>query len=1369
MRIVLLILISLIALGCPGEDEPVPVPGFDYPLESKPLHCWTSAHVWQMHDLGEEIAISYRPNRHDNVDVSMAFLTLLTPDEGKTFERPLGTQNPPSGEVYRGPLEASTGWFQLPNGYAISQRGIAGVSRLPGPEDPYTDFDWLLFMDPDREATDVLATTEAISMGNSDTSIRVWRHDGITVADTGVWYYASTDETNWEPVGFRQAADDIQAYGGLSLVNIDGNTSAVIAEDRGDSGFYLIRPGEQPQPMGIGKTIAFPRVAESIAVVDERVILLEGKRFSNGSGAVSLVVQDLEANELNRWPWPSFLTNRAKFAASGDGTIWVLTEVPSFEQDQPGIVMVAPGQDPVRLNLNWEAATFDGVPDALGRPDGRVLFSARTKENSARRGTRHFGSTMFCEIGPGVEQGIEPMATKNLYEAPEPGEVIRVARIGAGTSVSDRFSMTPAGTIWATYHGELRNGPPDQPRVVLDAPAASELPTIEAYTPATLLDYWDTGFVTTMYVPSNLLDPPKTQRLQIDYANPQNSSRSALAFGDEQVYDVQTAFGTQFWTTDEGTFLEEDMTIPDPDDRRAWGRRLIFGKQHAFTVDDGYTYARGVRGQARPVQMARFDVLNGRVPDIRRCQEEPEPEFCINLDDSDLVAMRVNDEGGLYAVDFRHGRVVYLAPDSETFETVAEGFLSPSDLQLTSREGKEVVLVYDGDIFAFTPTEGRVAKRGFQNSSSSSQDLVGHSHLSCAGEDTPCVLWEGFEGLAPGVNCVPGRNFGAAGTVEVNGAQVEATWSDTSVCVQLDDLPATNALVRITREDGATTRPVPWLAPRAITGFQVPESVTPTTPIAVRGTNLQNGFQISSNAMMSRASDVVLEFLVPQTMAISIPLNGVNYSQLIEVLPEIKTSCATSATEICELGVIGLPNVPGTVTIGGFEAQVVEWSNPVLRVNWPQGLTPGEHEIQIVVEEGVTTGTVTLLERSVDVLIARATIPTALTPLLPRPVETPFGWLGGARSYMQFIQRSALYGVNEEGAFSQDILGIAGAATIQVVTNGTDTFVLGNDTSGISLIRVVEGTGESPVDLQLVGKVSGPGANGFVAGAGYIEDDLILVVKTFENVTISRLNTDTLETELISELGAAFGWENVSENYFHGAWVRPEGVYLSDCYQTSGINMARFVPLARDEFGSWSAGQAESPGQGFPKVACAPTEGGFAWVEVQNSSFSIYEFSPGNGFGDLQTAIPNTLPGATLDMDYLEHGILDLAKTPDGWALLLADRSQEPGLSIATWSRTTGEWTLGEKFGNTSLVEPGEVCVGPVPANMCDAGLGSFGCAPLACPILSNAQRYRNSNHAGPGYLMADEGQWRAFYQVLNTQRESGFLGGVEVQHKVAE
>lgn len=1369
MRATFLIFISLLALGCPGEDEPVPSVGFDYPLESKPLHCWTSAHVWQMHDLGEQIAISYRPNRHDNVNVSMAFLTLLTSDEGRSFERPVGTQSPPSGEVYRGPLEASTGWFSLPNGFAMSQRGIAGVSRLPGPEDPYTDFDWLLFLDTENQATDVLANAESLTMSNGETSIRVWRHEGITVADTGVWYYASTDETNWEVVGFRQAADDIQAYGGLSLVNIEGNTNAVIAQDRGNGQFYLIRPGQPPQPTGVGNSNAYTRVAESIGVVEDKVVLLEGKRFSDGSGNVSLVIQDFDGKQISRWPWPSMLTNRAKFASSGDGTIWVLTEVPSFSQDQPGVVMIAPGQDPVRLDLDWEAATFDGVPTAIGRPDGRVLFSARTRENSARKGTRHFGSTMFCELGPGVEQGIEPMDTKDLYEAPQPGEVIRIARIGAGTSVSDRFQMTPAGTVWATYYGELRDGPPDQTPVVLDAPANGDLPALQGYVPNTFLDYWDTGFVTTMYTPSNLLDPPKTQRLRIDYTQPQNSSRTALAFGDEQVYDVQTSFGTQFWTTDEGTFLEEDMTITNPDDRRTWGRRLIFGKQHAFTVDDGYTYERAVRGLAKPVQMARFDLLNGRVPDIKACEEEPSPEYCIPLEDSDLVAMRVNDQGGLYAVDFRHGRVVYLAPATTEFETVAEGFLSPSDLQIRSRDGKEVVLVYDGDIFAFTPTPGVVARRTFQNSRASSEDLIGKDHLSCAGEDTPCVLWEGFKGLAPDTNCVPGRNFGSAGTLEVNGAEIEATWTDSSICVNVDDLPETNTLLRITREDGATTRPVPWLAPRALSGFQVPELVTPSTPVRVSGSNLQDGFQISANGMMISASDSVIEFLVPQTTALVLNLEGIDYLQNVEVLPEIRTSCMSSASAPCELAVVGLPNVPGSVTIGGLEAEVLEWRNPRLHVAWPEGLTPGEHEIQIIVEEGVAKGTVELLERATDVLIGRATIPTALGPLLPRPVKTPFGWLGGARSFIQLMQRSSLYGVNEDGAFSSEILGISGAATIQVVSNGTDTFVIGNDGLEISLLRVVASEGDRPVELELLGKLSGPGATGFVAGAGYIEDELIVVTKTFDAATISRLDPITLQTEVITTFDAAFGWENVGENYFHGAWVKPEGVYLSDCYQTSEINTARYIPLSRDESGVWTTGQAESPGQGVAKIVCAPTDEGFAWVEWRGDHFEIFEFVPGGGFGELQTAIPTDLPGTLIDTETLEHGVLDIAATAEGWAVLLADRSVEPGLQIAFWNQSTDTWTLGEKFGNTSLVEPGEICVGPVPANMCEPGLGEFGCAPLACPVLSNAQRYRNSNHAGPGYLMADEGQWRAFYQVLNTERESGFLGGVEVQHKVVE
>src|SRR5690606_11529359 len=121
----------------------------------------------------------------------------------------------------------------------------------------------------------------------------------------------------------------------------------------------------------------------------------------------------------------------------------------------------APGADaPVRLDLDFEAATFDGVPAALARSDGRLLFSARTKPPSERKGTRDFGSTMFCETGSSVVQGVEPMDVVPLGEAPVAGEMVRVARVGAGTSVGDRFQMTPAGAVWATYHGQLRDGPP---------------------------------------------------------------------------------------------------------------------------------------------------------------------------------------------------------------------------------------------------------------------------------------------------------------------------------------------------------------------------------------------------------------------------------------------------------------------------------------------------------------------------------------------------------------------------------------------------------------------------------------------------------------------------------------------------------------------------------------------------------------------------------------------------------------------------------------------------------------------------------------------------------------------------------------------
>lgn len=1376
---------ALWSCGDDPEDTSTPMET-TYTWRDAPMRCYSSVHAYELHDVGDRIAISYQPRRQNVVNVSMAFLTLLTEDEGRSFTRPVATMVKPNEPVYRGPLEATNqsthGIFELGRGLYMSTVGVAGTSRLPGPEQEYSDRDWLVFFDEDGEGEDVFANGERVNLPSGERAARVWRYGDVTVAEAGMWLWASIDGGPWEVAGWRPQTRDV--YPNLrSTETVSARTDLAIIKDFGNGDFYSVRPGEPPQVIANVGTSAIQgwRVVDGGLWGDSLVVVAGGPAGqSERPGRLQLWAIPLGDGEVRQWPWPTGVSTNVGFREGEDGTLWIHTRVPAESGDEPAVMRLSEDSELLeRLRLDFEAAPFDGVPAVLPRDDGGLLFVARTREEREHRGTEYFGSTMFCRVGPDVEQGVEPMAFGTLDEVvAEPGVMHRVARVSAGSSVADRFVRTPAGTVFATSDGAAYAGPPDYDALpLLEVPPADPaLADLVGYSVRTFLDYNDTGFVTTAWAPSSLLEPPPTQRVRVNLVDPALSQRSSMGFGKDQIFTYQEVFDAQLAATASGTFFLSELTRARISDRVQWPGNLVVGRRQGYAFDRGYSYARAVRAQDGPTWVARFTSYEGRVPDVEECTyaEEP-PEYCIALEDADIVAARVNDLGDLYALDYRHGRVLLLETQSRQAQVIATGFVSPADIRLTQHQGQDVVLVYDGDIWAFSPDTATLATRQHRSGaqSSGSGDLARAS--SCeAGE--PCVDLKAFGGVLRGEGrlCIPGVEFGESGTLRFERDVIDADWSATEVCFDAAQLEGRNGQLTLTRADGLRPPAVPYYGPSLIFGIDVPAPLTSTSPITFRGTNLMGGYGllVSGGSMVS-ASDDAIEVLAPHSGVVSVFRDGEALAnQPVEVIPTVAKSCVSGPGQPCEMVLTGMPTATGEVRVGGEVAEMLRWDPPYMRFAWPESLEPGEHPLALQVDGGVMEASVTLLPAAIDVLSANAPLPTTYDRSLTPPIVSELGLISPVRIFQGPSPVTAIASITSRGAQSHQVANLSNTASLGVVSDGTQTLGIGNMPGGVTITRLGPPTDQfyalSWEPLGLLSSSDGSHLGGF-SGAGFVDGELVVVLRTNLNTTRAVVvDLETMTTRLLGELPGAYGTRSGGAVITaHGSWVNKAGVFAGNCYANEGSAQLYHLRLSREAGELVSEGPFVLKNDTTSLVACDVIEGGFAWVERAGSVERIYAWDSAAGEQLAGPVLPPELPGMGPSAEGDLPSVLDVAKTDDDWLVMLADREGEDrGAYLARWDATTEAWSIGEPFGISAQTQEGSLCVGPLPPGQCDEGIGRYGCSPAACPVSPTGQVPNAEVVVYYGDMLVVDDAVHVFYQVVDEGRDLSRAGGIEAQYQ---
>jgi hypothetical protein len=1360
-----------------------------------PIHCVSTAHADALFGLDDQtVAVSFRP-RTGGTSLALLF----TDDNGRTFTRPVGSQTGNGGD-YRSVVESSTGVFAVDDDYYVSVSGLVGISRLPSGVRPGEDRssvgDWLVIGERGGDTQDLRGERTTIPLPTGSVPGLLWTIDAQRrVATDDVFIYASHDAgATWQVIGWRGFSRDAS----LPLTTAAARTDLVILERDASSDYYWVRPGGQPTKLGLRDR------AVDIGLFGDQVVYVSQRPSGSHNFVQELVVTSLDGTERRTWPWPADVSSLVRFVEGDDGTLWIYPRQHASADDEIPLMRLTPGPEPTleRIALDLEAAGYGGIVDAIARPDGRLLMSVYPDQPAAGLIGRHFGETMLCEVGPGVTQGVEPIVVEPLSATlDKPGQAVRIARIGEGSSVSDRFFRTPSGLVYATYGGRIRLGPSDVRALDPDLPDVGPN-SPRGYSSSTFIEATDELIRAAFWAPSNLIDPPKSQLVSWDPVKRTVVGTDALPFGNEGVFDVQALYGRRYLTTQKGAYSEAELRdVTAPADRTGLPRYAVVGEGQGVLFDDTYQVERGVLARDFPSYLQRFDPLAGRMPGVADCLfTDPLPATCVPIDDADPVAARFAPDGDLYVLDFRHGRVMVLPAgddDGAGWTTIATGFLTPSDLRLTTVDGALVVMVYDGDLFAFVPQPGVVVNGRATSGSapspaaiaadSGARDFKGCLASGPCADPTPIPL-------APsGEACVTGERFGdAAGTLLFDGREVAPSrWSDAEICVTVGALATgRDGLLTVVDAAGARSAPVPVHAPSRITSWDIPAVVTPHTVITVRGDNLQDGVGLEvSGALVKSAGSEQIELLLPTGADVQVTLDGENLGgQGINITPEIVRGCTGAASQPCEVIALGLEGTLGTATIGGQAAEVLRWRPPIVTLAWPAGLSPGTHTVTLTSADLTAEGTVTLQAHPTTTLIDEAPFPRALTYRQPRPVWTDFGLLVGGNTFSEYTAQSVIVGVrrSDDGdgggivPLQRYMTSFLAGNPLQVLPFGDDTLVFGPNE--VHRLRAV-----SPEDGYIGVAAIWPatGVGGF-SGAGVIDGELVAVFRDVANertliatVALPAGGAVSVVLTPLTTVAGLFGSGGSASPVTHGAWVTDGGVYLGECHNLTKPPRLSYVPIARDGGGALAAGDevyVEYGDPNEPLLACATlSDGGVVWVQRKAAGEQILTWRPDATTPVLVATLPATLPGVGQTDSEGRAGVLDVIAGDDGdWLLLLADRESEAhGLRVVRWRASDGTWHEGAPFGTSTRVEPGELCLGPLAANQCGEGLGRLGCAPLACPVRPKGRSSRPAIQPQTGYLTRDPDDAavvHVIFQVSNLDRTPGYLlGGTEVQHTIVD
>ncbi len=682
-----------------------------------------------------------------------------------------------------------------------------------------------------------------------------------------------------------------------------------------------------------------------------------------------------EGGAWRRFPRPTEPNIQGDFVASNIERLWLLGDDvwfarPVSQREASGGLTFGFETFRIRGALRGGAGVLERVRFAAGaeRFDAPLTFTESHASGAPSRAvllqvdpTLKRSGTLVCQLddtpsGPPVADLVT--GSPAAWEA---GRLYLHARRGAYSEVGDRFALREDGHAFVGNWRHLLGAPP---------PAKPLLDVYARYDDAgARISGLSTQRGLEVFVNTFGRDT-QTPELRIREVSPRLGTVFSATLGQNEpapgrptqplgdVYGVTHIEGETLFATLGGTWPRSaseplraiskplpGLAAASPAGYAIFKRKIGARKVH-LAPELGWVTALG---------LARLG--DGELPPESACDaERGDVSGCI-LYPGEATQVAMDSAGWLYVVDGRQGLVARRHRDAEAWETVADGFVHPSDLLLRQEGDLTRVYVLDGDVWAFEVQAGLVASRRAASAMTPylslfrdpAEDRV-EAPLdgwpprdldTCTRGAEPCFSssnwdhsdpnlapWQGFIRIGGDDTdasiCLRGEGFGTSGTLFAEGRPVPTySWSNANLCFHSSGVPSTPKLgtLWVKRADGRSSQAAPYLI----------LDLRPGAPAV---------------------------FPKPPALPWS------------DKTARVLTSCRSGRAEGCALTIYGnLDSVPQPVVakIGGLDAPLLRKRYASYVFAWPEGLAPGRHPFDLV---GLT-GEVELLDHDKQTL-ARA-------------------------------------------------------------------------------------------------------------------------------------------------------------------------------------------------------------------------------------------------------------------------------------------------------------------------------------------------------------------------------------------------------------
>ncbi|PKN59319.1 MAG: hypothetical protein CVU56_01255 [Deltaproteobacteria bacterium HGW-Deltaproteobacteria-14] len=567
--------------------------------------------------------------------------------------------------------------------------------------------------------------------------------------------------------------------------------------------------------------------------------------------------------------------------------------------------------------------TFDALLDIAADGDDAWAVLAATP-------TRERAGHLVCKLG--ATAPVAPLLTGTPAVA-EPGRLYLHARRGAASDMFDRLALTEDGRAYvAAWRQLLGRVPPGAPLWnVSDGFDAKA--TIAGITTNSGVQIYVNAFGERTDVPElHVLDvapviglPYGGTTFRVAAAAPAQSQPAGWVSATSSVERELLLAGERgTWPLRAASWTPAGRR-PIPGIARATAAGIALTKPQNGPVlvlasggDDG-------GGWVTPIGLV--SLLDGPLPTESPCATPPVASSTCVIYPGEATSLTMDSDGAIYVVDGPRGQVARKRPADDAFSPVATGLMHPADLALRHEGGVTRLYVLDGDVWVFTPSDAPAVRRAASamtpyavalRDPAEADPQVDPGSLPTAScvSGAPCLSppiwsdtsfpWKDLDGwvvLADQNICLPGQDYGDAGTLLLNGVAVPTTsWGPASVCFDAKQAPhePRRGALWLVRDDGVPSHVLPYAV------------VDPQS-----GATAQNAFDVE------------------------VPLPAAARAA------RLATSCRSAREEGCEVVVVGPLPTPLTATIDGLDAPVVSFGAGNLLVRWPDGLSPGRYTLAV--------------------------------------------------------------------------------------------------------------------------------------------------------------------------------------------------------------------------------------------------------------------------------------------------------------------------------------------------------------------------------------------------------------------------------------